>query len=550
MEIEKNEIKKNIFINKCINKFGNKYDYSKIKYINSLIKIEIKCNLHNNYFFQTPSEHLRGKNGCDNCLNRIKNTDDFISKSNDVYNGIYDYSESVYIDSVSKIKIRCKEHGIFNKLATAHVYGKQGCPLCYKKNVNKDKTLTNDIFIRKSKLVHGNKYDYSLVKYCNSKTKVKIICKEHGIFEQLPYSHIRGKGCVKCGINETKKELTKSVDDFIEECNDKHNYKYDYSLVNYIGSHNKVKIICPKHGEFEQLPYDHISGHGCEKCSSSISKLETEIDLFLKKLNLDTITSSMSIISPNQLDIYIPSKKLAIEFNGLYWHNELHVDKNYHLNKTELCEKLGIQLIHIFEDEWLYKEDIVKSRLRNILGLTENKIFGRKCIIKEITPKESKEFLNKNHIQGSVNSKIKLGLYYEGELVSLMSFNHIRNNSNDNSYDLVRFCNKLNTNIIGGADKLLKYFINNYKPKQIISYADRRWSQGNLYEKLGFNFIHYSKPNYFYIIGKNRKHKSNFKYKLLVKQGFDKNKKEHQIMIDRGIYRIYDCGVKKYELLF
>jgi hypothetical protein len=258
----------------------------------------------------------------------------------------------------------------------------------------------------------------------------------------------------------------------------------------------------------------------------------------------------MSIISPNQLDIYIPSKKLAIEFNGLYWHNELHVDKNYHLNKTELCEKLGIQLIHIFEDEWLYKEDIVKSRLRNILGLTENKIFGRKCIIKEITPKESKEFLNKNHIQGSVNSKIKLGLYYEGELVSLMSFNHIRNNSNDNSYDLVRFCNKLNTNIIGGADKLLKYFINNYKPKQIISYADRRWSQGNLYEKLGFNFIHYSKPNYFYIIGKNRKHKSNFKYKLLVKQGFDKNKKEHQIMIDRGIYRIYDCGVKKYELLF
>ena len=113
---------------------------------------------------------------------------------------------------------------------------------------------------------------------------------------------------------------------------------------------------------------------------------------------------------------------------------------------------------------------------------------------------------------------------------------------------MVRFCNKLNTSVIGGADKLLKYFIRTHKPKNIISYADRRWSQGNLYEKLGFTFIHNSKPSYSYIINGVRKHKSNFKKETLVKQGFDANKTEHQIMLDRGIYRIYDCGLKKYSL--
>ena len=163
-----------------------------------------------------------------------------------------------------------------------------------------------------------------------------------------------------------------------------------------------------------------------------------------------------------------------------------------------------------------------------------------------------KKFLDKNHIQGGVNSKIKLGLYYNDELVSLMTFGFLRKSmgttSVDGSYELLRFCNKLDTSVIGAADKLLKHFVKTYKPKEIISYADKRWSQGDLYEKLGFNFTHDSKPNYWYIIGTNREYRYKYRKDVLVKEGYDSSKTEHHIMKSRGIYRIYDCGNKKYTL--
>jgi hypothetical protein len=494
MEIKK-LTKKEKFINKSFNKFGNKFTYS--DYVDSKTKINIFCNEHNEYFSQTPSEHLRGKNGCKSCQKKE-----------------------------NKIIIK-KEN--------------------YK---NENKLYNNDIFINKANLKHNSKYDYSLVKYEKSNKKVKIICPIHGEFEQLPYSHLRGKGCKKCGETNTKDKLTHNVDDFIQKSKLKHGDKYDYSLVDYKNSQTSVSIICKNHGVFKQLPYDHISGHGCNKCSSSISNYELEINKFLIDLNFKTITSSFSIIKPHQLDIFIPSHNIAIEFNGLYWHSEEYVDKNYHLNKTQLCEKKDIQLIHIFEDEWLFKQEIVKSRLKNILGLTENKIYARKCIIKEISSKESKEFLNNNHIQGNVNSKINIGLFYNNELVSLMCFNKPRLGIGVkyNGYELSRFCNKLDHIIIGGADKLLKYFIKNYQPKQIISYADRRWSQGKLYEKLCFDKIKVNKPNYSYIFNKERKHRFNFRKEVLKKQGFEtKNKTEHGIMLDRKIYRIYDCGTITYK---
>lgn len=291
----------------------------------------------------------------------------------------------------------------------------------------------------------------------------------------------------------------------------------------------------------------------CKKCvniNNNVSYPETEISNFIKSFNINIIENDRKILNGLELDIYIPSHKIAIEYNGLYWHSELYKDDDYHLNKTIECEKKGIQLIHIFEDEWLNKKEIVKSRLTNILGLTPNKIYGRKTLIKEVSSKESKEFLINNHIQGNVNSKVKLGLYYNNELVSLMTFGkgRIIMGGNSNDYELLRFCNKLDTNVIGGADKLLKKFIKMHQPKQIISYADRRWSQGNLYEKLGFEYVHNSKPNYFYINKNKREYRFKYRKDVLVKEGFDSNKTEKQIMLDRNIYRIYDCGTITYKL--
>jgi hypothetical protein len=190
----------------------------------------------------------------------------------------------------------------------------------------------------------------------------------------------------------------------------------------------------------------------------------------------------------------------------------------------------------------------------NKLGKTSNKIYGRKTEVKEITDnKLVRNFLETNHLQGFIGSKVKLGLFFNDELVSLMTFGKRRvamgkKSTNDGEFELLRFCNKLNTNVLGGASKLFKYFKNNYNPKEITTYADRSHSIGGLYKQLGFDFIGTTTTNYYYIIDGIRYHRFNFRKDKLIKEGFDPNKTEHQIMIDRKIFRIYDSGNLKYEL--
>jgi very-short-patch-repair endonuclease len=296
----------------------------------------------------------------------------------------------------------------------------------------------------------------------------------------------------------------------------------------------------------------------CTNCqpigSTHISGLEKNLYSFINNnYNNEIIQSCRNIINPYEIDIYLPKLKIAFEFNGLFWHNENNIHKKYHLNKTELCEQQGIQLIHIYEDDWIYKQDIVKSMILNKLDKTKNKIFARKCEIKEITDnKLIRSFLDENHIQGFVGSKIKIGLFYNNELISLMTFGNKRISmgeklTNNGEYELLRFCNKLNTNVVGGASKLFKYFIKTYKPTEITTYADRSFSQGKLYETLEFDFVSKTEPNYYYIVNGFRKYRFNYRKDILIKEGFDPNKTEHQIMLERKIYRIYDSGNLKYK---
>ena len=282
----------------------------------------------------------------------------------------------------------------------------------------------------------------------------------------------------------------------------------------------------------------------CNTVSELKSIKEKEVIDFLSSLGLNLIKGDRDILNGKEIDILIPDFNIGIEFNGLYWHCEKYVDKDYHINKTNVCESKGIHLIHIFEDEWVNNKDIVKSRLKNLFKLTENKVYGRKCIIKEVNTKDKTKFLNDNHIQGTIGSKVNLGLYYNDDLVSIMTFGKGRvvMNGVKNEWELLRFCNKINHSVIGGASKLFKHFIKYYNPKQLISYADRRWSQGNLYYQLGFNKTHNSTPNYFYVVNNEREHRFKYRKNLLVEGGFDEKKTEREIMCDRGIYRIYDCG--------
>jgi len=337
-------------------------------------------------------------------------------------------------------------------------------------------------------------------------------------------------------------------------------YYNNYNIID-IDNKNKVyKMMCDKEHVFD-ITYVLLNSRRrtntviCTKCNpinKQISGLEIQLQNFINENYNEKIIINDRHLG-KELDIYIPELKLAFEFNGLHWHNEKYRSKNYHLDKTEECEKNNIQLIHIWEDDWIYKQDIVKSMILNKLGKTPNRIYARKTEIKEITDNNSiRKFLDKNHIQGFVGSKVKLGLFYENKLVSLMTFGKNRNfmsNINDNGYELLRFCNILNTNVVGGASKLFKYFINNYDFNNIITYADKTYSNGNLYNNLNFKYMSTSLPSYSYVIDNIRSHRFNFRKHKLIKQGFDKNKSEHQIMLDRNIYRIYNSGMKRYKFI-
>jgi len=250
-----------------------------------------------------------------------------------------------------------------------------------------------------------------------------------------------------------------------------------------------------------------------------------------------------------EIDLYLPDLKLGFEFNGLYWHSEKYKENNYHLNKTNFFDQKGIRIIHIWEDDWDLKRKIIESQIKNLLKLNTEKIFARNCQVKEINNiKLIREFLNLNHIQGFCTSIVKLGLFYENEIVSIMLFDQYegRKKMADNNWNLSRFCNKINVSVIGGASKLLNYFIKKYNPKRVISYADKDWSTGNLYYKLGFSKIRETKPDYKYIVNSKRLHKSNFKKSNLGIKDDSITEKQYTKCI--GINRIYDCGKIKFEL--
>lgn len=293
---------------------------------------------------------------------------------------------------------------------------------------------------------------------------------------------------------------------------------------------------------------------------SELNLINKILELKPNNQHINIIHKDRNLINPLELDIVLPDIKLAIEYDGLMYHSQgsdryskfKNIDKNYHLNKTELCLEKGYTLFHIFESDNI---DIWLSMIKNKLNLipVNNKIYARKCIIKEIKSSETIEFLNLNHLQGYCNASINLGLYYNNELVSLMTFAKPRFNKKYD-YELIRFCNKSGFSVIGGASKLFNYFIKNYNtksPKSIISYANRRFSNGKIYETLGFKFLRKTEPNYFYfkkntltLLSRNQFQKHKLKDKLSL---FDYNLSESENMFNNDYRRIYDCGNLVYE---
>ena len=329
-------------------------------------------------------------------------------------------------------------------------------------------------------------------------------------------------------------------------------FKFDET---FYYSNRYLPVVCRKCGTtWEMTKSTTMSRCICRTCfPKSKHKTQTSIFNYISKY-VHAKEDDKSVIS-GELDIYCKSLNFAIEYDGLLPHSfgpskisyydKKPINKKYHMSKTDKCEKENIHLFHIFENEYMQKRNIWKSMIDSKLMMSK-RIFARKCVVKIVSYKIAKEFVDRTHLQGACNSSVRLGLFYNEELVSLMTFRkHMVH-----QWEIARFSSNLDTVVTGGASKLLKYFERNYKPKSIISYANRRWSQGNLYEKIGFEFIENTPPNYFYFkINENilypremfQKHK--LKDKLEI---FDPQLTETQNMFNNGYRIIFDAGNKKY----
>jgi transposase len=271
------------------------------------------------------------------------------------------------------------------------------------------------------------------------------------------------------------------------------------------------------------------------------SSKEKEISSYIESLG-ETV-KICNKINGVEIDILIPDKKLAFEFNGLWYHSDKgpnKIEKYYHLNKTKICENSGIRLIHIWEDEWRDKQEILKSTIKNLLGKTSKKIYGRNCIIKHLEHKQSSKFLDNNHIQGYTKSSIHLGLFFNDKLVAVMTFGKSRFNKNA-SWELIRYATSLDTNVLGGFSKLLSYF-QKYYSGSIITYADRSYSQGNVYLKNGFTLIKTNKPSYHYIVNHFYKRVNRTIFTKSKFKEFDKTTSEKNITDILALPKIWDCG--------
>ena len=521
-------------------------------------KISVFCDIHEVLFYPTIKNLLNG-HGCKKCgyetnldwkkykLSYYLDYDSFeyICVDNNRRLTLSDVNKC--IPAKSKITAICKKHNeTFTTNLGSHKQSKGGgCQTCRyeysKKNnplrkyndIEEIKSLIKDSYLYEFEFV-DNKYVKILCKKCNTWNEKKI--------EVLKRNEELGSGCTKCsqkraGINRRYAESEFKL------LMDSKNLSYHVFNNKWLGVKTKIMLKCDTHGIYEktvsEILYDRIQDKRlddyCQTCNlffSGVSSGEQELYEFISKI-VYCEQSNRTVLDGKEIDILLPEHKIGIEFNGMYYHSSKRKDKNYHLNKLEQCDKNGIRLLQFWEIEWTQKKDIVKSIILSSINKFEMVVYARKTI-KRILTFKPREFYDKNHIQGFRGGAKHIGLFHENELVSCMTIG--------SDGEIVRFCSKLNTKVIGGFSKLLK------DSGALYSFVDRRLFNGNSYSNTDFNFVYNTAINYSYYKNKIMLSRIGFqKHKLKDKlKVFDENLTEFENMKNNGYLQMYDCGNMKF----
>jgi hypothetical protein len=528
------------------------YDYSKIKVSSSKEKIEILCPLHGS-FFQSPFHHIVRHQGCPHCsVNKVKpalSQDEFLKRCKEIHGDTYDYSKAKYSKHTVKVAIVCSSHGIFYQSPEGHWRG-YGCPSCGCEKTASLLKLSQQEFILRCQEKHKNRYDYSNVVYINNGTKVKVICPFHGEFMVQPDHHMEGVGCLFCANVKRADVQRHTLADFLDKSKKVHGDRYDYSKVVYKGAKNKVEIVCSKHGSFWMAAESHyIAKQNCPSCGNHYTLPQKEVEAYIATLvGTDYIANTRAVIPPKELDIYIPSKKFAIEFNGIYWHSVTAKSspkkKMAHKNKYWLCQQKGVELIQIEEQEWRTRRPIWESIIASRLGKHQTKIQARKTIFREVSKNEADQFLNEHHLQGSsLMTRWHFGLFYQGTLVGVLAYAWL---NKEVSLNLVRLAFPKGVTIVGGAQKLFKHSLLHIPPTPIVTYSNNRYSSGRVYQVLGFSLDKKLPPSYQWFYKQKIWNKRHYRHSKLPQalggKKYNPVLTEHENMFKNGARCLYDAG--------
>ncbi len=512
------------FIAKAREVHGDKYSYEKTVYTGCTKPLIVTCSLHGDFKI-TPHKHISGKQGCPECGKLVRAAKKnkgalFVERAKAIHGDKYDYSLVNYKTCKDPVEIICNKCGKhFLQTPDNHINTKKGCPVCGKER-SKEKLVargkerrgkpnlrhrsSTEEFLKKvfNKFPQNRDlFDYSHVKYTTCEEKVEIHCKVCGyVMHQKPSDHLQGKGCKRCAGMATSAKKVPSFQEVAERAKAVHGDKYEYFEDSYVNASTPMKIRHKECGNiFMQRPEFHYGkGQGCPRCCHNQSTGEKDVLSFIKGIYSGVVEENAWVLEnfkyPSkkkmELDIYLPELKLAVEYNGVFWHSVDRKGKGYHIQKRKACEQQGIRMLSIWECDWhdSRKRPIIERYLKNALGVKDEKtVYARKCTIKDVDNKTYRDFMDKNHIQGYATAKeVKKGLFTaDGELVACMSFKILKNKDQKVTpfvmWDMVRYATSCN--VPGGRSKLFKHIQKEFKMDHVQSFLDRDYFTGVSYKE-------------------------------------------------------------------
>ena len=511
------------------------------------------CPRHNKWYNTDYYSLKRSKYGCLSCSQeKYKTLDDYINVLSEEVKRKYEFLELTDIQGQVAVKVKCKDCGNLFVSSLLHKKGlgeSLGCKNCYRKLQKERANSWEDKKEKYIKDFQKTNSEYELIDVIKEKSYYyyKLKCNKHNhIWKVAVFDFIkRQTKCKYCAHEIQGQKNRKTFEYYVEKAKEVHKDKYTYLGCEWTNNGTFLEIKCNQCGNiWKTLVGNHITSKtGCPKCSNSgVSRQEKEIVEFLKSLGVKSILQNdRRLIAPYELDIVLPDYNIAIEFNGLYWHSEKVNDDLYHIEKKrKRAEEKGIRVINIYWDDWQEKKLLIQNYLKAQLGFIKNKIYGRKCKIKEIDSKTYAQFNKENHLMSNRNAKYKIALTYEDNIVAVAGFS---------DFELIRYTVKQDLLVIGGLGKITKWFLKNVN-KKLFTYVDLDYFTGEGYKKVGFTPIKVTRPKLWFTDMVKRYSREQFqKHKLKDKfENFDNKLTAREICNLNGFYRIFGCSNLKLEI--